>query len=72
MALSWIQPNLTNTFSNLYQHCSFIEFRHHLYISHVSPGHGLSGPKYIVSEIIKTFVCVTVTSPFLFVNILSI
>jgi hypothetical protein len=28
-----------------------------IYISHVSPDDGLSGPKHVVSGIIKAFVC---------------
>jgi hypothetical protein len=64
--LSRARPNLTNKFSNLYSHYSFIEFRHNLYISHVLPDDGLSGPKHVVSGVIKNlFVCVTVTPPFL-------
>jgi hypothetical protein len=36
---------------------------HDLYISHVSPDDGLSGPKHVLSGIINTFVCVTVPLP---------
>jgi hypothetical protein len=49
-----------NSFSNLYENCSFIEFRHYVYISLVSLGDGLSWLKH-VSEKIKTFICVMVT-----------
>jgi hypothetical protein len=40
------------------------EFCLHLYISHVSTDDGLSGPKHVVSGIIKAFVCVMATLPF--------
>jgi hypothetical protein len=37
----------------------------------LSPDDGLSGVKHIVSEIIKTFGCVTVTFPFSFLSTTS-
>jgi hypothetical protein len=36
------------------------DFQNHLYISHVSPDDCVSGPKYVMSGIIQTFVCVKV------------
>jgi hypothetical protein len=72
MVLIQIQPNFTNKFSNLHYYCSFIEFHYHLYISHMSPNDGPSGLKYGVTEIIRTFVCVRVTSPFLFVSTINV
>jgi hypothetical protein len=37
----------------------FIDYRHHLYISHMSPDAGPSGPKYVVHETTKIFVSLT-------------
>jgi hypothetical protein len=34
---------------------NLIDYRHRLYISHVSPDAGLSGPKSVVRETTKTF-----------------
>jgi hypothetical protein len=44
------------------------EFHHHLYMSLVPSDDGLPGPKHTVSGIIRIFVCVAVTSPFLFLS----
>jgi hypothetical protein len=44
------------------------EFHHHLYISHIPSDDGLRGPKHVVSGVIIIFICVAVTSPFLFVS----
>jgi hypothetical protein len=41
-------------------------FCHHLYIPQEPPDDGLSGLKYVVSQIIMIFVCVMVTPPLLF------
>jgi hypothetical protein len=41
-----------------------------LSIPHESTDEGLSGPKHVVSGIIKTSVCVIVTPPFLFKNVM--
>jgi hypothetical protein len=59
-------PILTNNM--LYYNCSLHVFRHHLYIPQELPDDRLSAPKHLVSQIIKTFVCVTVTPPFLFIS----
>jgi hypothetical protein len=42
-----------------------------LYISHISPDDGLSGIKHVLRGILKTFVCVMVTSLFLFLMTLK-
>jgi hypothetical protein len=68
VVLSRIRPNLPNKFSNLYWHCIFIKFRHHLYISHASPDDGLSRPKCVVNGIVKILVCVTVTPSVLYLS----
>jgi hypothetical protein len=39
-----------------------------VYISYLSPYDGLSAPKHVVSGIIKIFVFVAVTPPFLFLS----
>jgi hypothetical protein len=36
----------------------------YMVLSHIAPDNGLSGPKYVGSEVITTFVCVMITSPF--------
>jgi hypothetical protein len=46
-------------------------FGHHLHIPNESPDDGLSGPKHVVSWLIKTFACVTVTPPCLFVSTIN-
>jgi hypothetical protein len=38
-------------------HTVFTRLLHYLYISHESPDNGLPGLKYVLNEIIKTFVC---------------
>jgi hypothetical protein len=45
-----------------------MEFHHHLSIFHIGPDDGPSRPEHAVSEIIRTFICVIVTCPFLFVE----
>jgi hypothetical protein len=42
--------------------------RIHLYIPQESPDVDLSGPKLVVTQTTKTFVCVMITPPFLFVS----
>jgi hypothetical protein len=44
---------------------NFIEFHHHLYISHASPDDGLYGLKHVRE--IKTYVCVTEKPPHFYV-----
>jgi hypothetical protein len=59
------------SFSRIYASIVVLyKFRHQVYISHVSPDEGPSGPKHAVSGIMKTFIYVTVTPLFLFVNYL--
>jgi hypothetical protein len=64
IVLSWIGPSIINRFSELEYHCNLYEFCHHFYISRASP----DGTKYVLSAIIKTPVCVRVTSAFLSVT----
>jgi hypothetical protein len=35
----------------------FYQFFHHFYISHVTPGDGLSAPKCVASGVIKIHIC---------------
>jgi hypothetical protein len=44
------------------------EFRQHLHIPHESPDDGVSGQKHAVSGIERTFACMLLTPPFLFIG----
>jgi hypothetical protein len=65
--MNWKEYGRKLSLSNLSYYRGIYEFCHRLYIPHELPDDGLTGPKYVVSGVIKTFVCVTLPIRYYFI-----